>query len=224
MAPGTTDLPWSVPFISFFLAQARQARTWWFRQSRVQTPRIHQPFPVTPGPRMGAVGLQALRPEALVQISPPQPPPLGFLRSFPSIVCGLSFRWKVPLLASHLLPPQTHSGSKAAARVSSAPSVSNRQSGRPWASQLQFSSQALVMGDSAGTFALFHLRASPLEDGWLSSWIPYGSEPLHFWYFMAPLMSLPCSLMRNSFCGSRQQAAFHSFIPFIHSFPRYTAV
>lgn len=162
MAPGTTDLPWSAPFISFFSAQDLQARTWWCRQSRVQTPRIHQPFPVTPGPQMGAVDLQALRPEALVQISPPQPPPLGFLRSFPSIVCGPSFRWKVPFLASHLLPPQTHSGSKASARVSSAPSVSNRQPGRPWASQLPSSRQALVMGDSAGTFALFQLREKPL--------------------------------------------------------------
>lgn len=73
MAPGTTDLPWFVHFISFLSAQDLQARTWWFRQSRVQTPRIHQPFPVTPGPWMGAVGLQALRPEALVQISPPNP-------------------------------------------------------------------------------------------------------------------------------------------------------
>lgn len=73
MAPGTTDLPWSVHFNSFLSAQDLQARTWWFRQSRVQTPRIHQPFPVTPGPWMGAVGLQALRPKALVQISPPTP-------------------------------------------------------------------------------------------------------------------------------------------------------
>lgn len=124
------------------------------------------------------MGLQALRPE-----SNPNDPPVGFLRSFPSIVCALFFLWpEVPLLASHLFPPQTHSGSKSSARVSLPPSASNGQPGRPWAnpSVLQASPcNGEGEGDSVVTFALFLRGLSPFEERWLpSSCLLYSSELL----------------------------------------------
>lgn len=106
----------------------------------------------------------------------------------PLSVVSLSCDLKFPCWPSHLLPPQTHSGSKSSVRVSLSPSASNRQPGRPWASPCNGSEgmgrgtpycppgkpvQPCWGGAGAGrgmelSGDLFLQGLSPLEERWLN--------------------------------------------------------